>query len=62
MSMEHQCDPSKAVRVLATRGRILLAVEKYKKGEAYLGKAADAAGLPVGQMLTLLWNSECGPG
>jgi predicted HTH domain antitoxin len=37
-----------------TRGRILLAVEKYEKGEASLGKAAEVAGLPVGQMMTLL--------
>ena len=39
---------------MVTRGRILLAVEKYKKGEASLGKAAEVAGLPVGQMMTLL--------
>jgi predicted HTH domain antitoxin len=29
-------------------------VEKYKKGEASLGRAAEVAGLPVGQMMTLL--------
>ena len=45
---------SKAVRDLATRGRILLAVERYKLGEASLGKAAELAGLPVGQMITIL--------
>ena len=54
MTMEEQSDLSKAVRDLVTRGRILLAVEKYKKGEASLGKAAEVAGLPVGQMMTLL--------
>jgi predicted HTH domain antitoxin len=47
-------DLSKAVRDLVTRGRVLLAVEKYKKGEASLGKAAQIAGLPVGQMMNLL--------
>jgi predicted HTH domain antitoxin len=52
--MEEQSDLSKAVRDLVTRGRILLAVEKYKMGEATLGKAAEVAGLPVGQMMTLL--------
>jgi len=36
------------------RGRVLLAVERYKKGEASLGKAAQLAGLSVGQMMTLL--------
>ena len=52
--MEERSDLSKAVRDLVTRGRILLAVEKYKKGEASLGKASEVAGLPVGQMMTLL--------
>lgn len=51
---EEESDLSKAVRDLVTRGRILLAVEKYRKGEASLGKAAEVAGLPVGQMITLL--------
>jgi predicted HTH domain antitoxin len=54
MTMEQQSDLSKAVRDLVTRGRILLAVEKYKMGEVSLGKAAKVAGLPVGQMMTLL--------
>jgi len=54
MTVEEQSDLSKAVRDLVTRGRILLAVERYKKGEASLGKAAEVAGLPVGQMMTLL--------
>jgi predicted HTH domain antitoxin len=54
MTLEQQSDFSKAVRDLVSRGRILLAVEKYKSGEASLGKAAQVAGLPVGQMMTLL--------
>lgn len=54
ISKEEQSDLSKAVRELVTRGRILLAVEKYRKGEASLGKAAEVAGLPVGQMMTVL--------
>ena len=54
ISGEERGDLSKAVRDLVTRGRILLAVEKYRKGEASLGKAAEVAGLPVGQMMTLL--------
>jgi predicted HTH domain antitoxin len=54
MTMAEQSDLSKAVRDLVTRGRILLAVEKYRKGEASLGKAAEVAGVPVGQMMTLL--------
>jgi predicted HTH domain antitoxin len=54
MSRVERSDLSKAVRDLVTRGRILLAVERYKKGEASLGKAAELAGLPVGQMMTIL--------
>lgn len=54
LSREERTDLSKAVRDLVTRGRILLAVEKYKKGEVSLGKAAEVAGLRVGEMLTIL--------
>ena len=54
ISREERSDLSKAVRDLVTRGRVLLAVEKYRKGEASLGKAAQVAGLPVGKMMTLL--------
>jgi predicted HTH domain antitoxin len=54
ISKEERTDLSKAVRDLVTRGRILLSVERYKKGEASLGKAAELAGLPVGQMMTIL--------
>jgi len=54
LTREERSDLSKAVRDMVTRGRILLAVERYKKGEASLGKAAELAGLPVGQMMTLL--------
>ena len=44
----------KAVRDLVTRGRVLLAVERYKKGFASFGKAAEVAGPPLGQLMTLL--------
>ncbi len=54
LSKEERSDLSKAVRDLVTRGRILLAVERYKEGQASLGKAAELAGLPVGQMMTIL--------
>jgi predicted HTH domain antitoxin len=45
---------SKAVREMVTRGRILFAVERYNMGEASLGKAAELAGVPLGQMMTIL--------
>jgi predicted HTH domain antitoxin len=51
---EERSDLSKTVRDLVTRGRILLAVEKYRSGNASLGRASELAGLPVGQMMTIL--------
>jgi predicted HTH domain antitoxin len=54
LTKEQRSDLSKAVRDMVTRGRILLAVERYKKGEASLGRAANLAGVPVGQMMTIL--------
>ena len=33
---------------------MLLSVEKYKKGDFSLGRAAEVAGMPVGQMMTVL--------
>jgi predicted HTH domain antitoxin len=54
ISKEGHSDLSKAARELVMRGRVLLAVERYKKGDVSLGKAAQLAGLSVGQMMTLL--------
>ena len=51
---QERSDLSKAVRDMVARGRILLAVERYKWGEASLGKAAELAGLPLGQLMTIL--------
>jgi len=51
---EERTDLSKTVRELVTRGRVLLAIEKYRSGEASLGRAAELAGLPIGQMMTVL--------
>lgn len=54
LTKEQKSDLSKAVRDMIGRGRMLLAVERYKKGEASLGRAAELAGVKVGQMMTLL--------
>jgi len=51
-----------AVRDLVTRGRILLAVEKYKKGESLPGQGVRKWPTARGQMITLLEESECGAG
>jgi predicted HTH domain antitoxin len=54
LTKEQRSVLSKAVRDMVTRGRILLAVERYKKGKASLGRAAELAGVPVGKMMTIL--------
>ena len=54
VTKEEKSDLSKAVREMVARGRILFAVERYKKGEASLGKAAELVGVPLGQMMTIL--------
>lgn len=54
LAKEEKEDLSKAVREVVYKGRVMLAIEKYKKGQASLGKAAELAGLSVGQMITLL--------
>jgi predicted HTH domain antitoxin len=54
LTKEEQTDLSKTVRDMVTRGRVLLAVEKYRNGDASLGRASELAGLPLGQMITIL--------
>ena len=54
LTKEQKSDLSKAVRDLVTRGRVLLAVERYRNGEASLGRTAELAGVPVGHMMTIL--------
>ena len=54
LAKEEREDLSKAVREVVYKGRVMLAIERYKKGQASLGRAAELAGLPVGQMITLL--------
>jgi len=54
LTKEQKSDLSKAVREMVARGRILLAVERYKRGEASLGRTAELAGVSVGQMMTIL--------
>jgi predicted HTH domain antitoxin len=54
ITKEERSDLSKTVRDLVTRGRLLLAIEKYRDGEVSLGRAAELAGIPVGQMMTVL--------
>lgn len=54
LSKAEKGDLSKAVRELVYRGRLMLAVERYKKSEVSLGRAAELAGVPVGEMINIL--------
>lgn len=54
LSKEEKDDLSKTVRELVYKGRVMLGVERYKKGEVSLGRAADLAGVSVGRMIDLL--------
>lgn len=47
-------DLSKAVRELVDEGRLMLAVERHKKGQACLGLAAELAGITLGEMINVL--------
>ena len=54
LSKEEKGDVSKAVRELVYKIRVMRAIERYKREEVSLGKAAELAGLSVGQMITTL--------
>ena len=44
---------SRAIRQLVNRGRLVYAIDSYKKGNASLGKAAELAGVTISQMMDL---------
>ena len=54
LAREEKEDLSKAVREVVSKGRLMLAIEKYKNGEVSVGKAAELAQLSIGRMMTLL--------
>jgi predicted HTH domain antitoxin len=51
---EEKEDVSKAVRELVDLGRIMLAIEKYRKADASLEKAAKIAGVSISKMIDIL--------
>ena len=53
-SKDENEDLSHSVRELVYKGRIMLAVERYRERKASLGKAAEIAGVPVGRMIDIL--------
>ena len=54
LSEEETGDVSKAARELIQKGRLMLAVERYKKNQVSLGKAAELAGRTLGDMINIL--------
>ncbi len=53
LAKEEKEDVSKAVRELVDLGRVVLAIEKYKKSEASIEKAARIAGVSISKMLDI---------
>ena len=47
-------DVSKKVRQLVDLGRVMLAIEEYKKSEASIEKAARIAGVSISEMMDAL--------
>jgi predicted HTH domain antitoxin len=54
LSKEEKADLSAAVRELVDKGRIMLAVERYRQRKASLGRAAELAGIRIGEMIEIL--------
>jgi predicted HTH domain antitoxin len=50
---EEQEDVSKKVRELVDLGRVMLAIEKYKRSEASIEKAARIAGVSISKMIDI---------
>ncbi|RJQ39055.1 MAG: hypothetical protein C4550_06100 [Nitrospiraceae bacterium] len=53
LAKEEKEDVSKAVRELVDLGRVMLAIEKYKKSEASIEKAARIAGVSISKMMDI---------
>ena len=53
LAQEEKEDVSKKVRELVDLGRVMLAIEKYKKSEASIEKAAKMAGVSITKMMDI---------
>lgn len=53
LAKEEREGVSKKVRELVELGRVMLAIEKYKKSEASIEKAARIAGVSISKMLDI---------
>jgi predicted HTH domain antitoxin len=54
LAKDEKADLSKAVRDVVDRGRIMLAIERYKSGAASLGRSSELAGVSIAEMIALL--------
>lgn len=54
LAKEAKEDLSSTVRELIDKGRVHLAIEEYKKGNASLGRATRLAGVSVSEMIDIL--------
>ena len=54
LAREGKEDVSKTVRELVGLGRTMLAIEKYKDGDASLEKSARIAGVSISKMLDIM--------
>jgi predicted HTH domain antitoxin len=54
LAREEKEDVSKKVRELVDFGRVMLAIEKYRKSEASLERSARIAGIPISKMIDIL--------
>ena len=54
LAKEEREDISKKVRELVDLGRMMLAIEKYKKSEASIEKSARIAGVSISKMVNIL--------
>jgi len=54
LATEENEDVSKTVRELVALERVMLAIEKYRRSEASLGKAARIAGVSIAKMMDIL--------
>ena len=53
LAKEEKEDVSKTIRELVDLGRVMLAIEKYKKSEASIEKAARIAGVSVSKIMDI---------
>jgi predicted HTH domain antitoxin len=54
LAKEEKEDVSKKVRELVDIGRVMLAIEKYKKSEVSIEKAARIAGVSISKIMDIL--------